>query len=380
MDQKKAIAYPEGQRLLYQSAIKAMPFNIIQSIGISAYLAYSIGIKPYIIIWLICQIILSLIRMMHSQYVIRQNAYLASSSKFHLNVFTALVTMSGLVWTSVYFFSLPYVQDAQLYVIVLTIGGLISAATVTLAIYYPAFIIFISVAFIPPIIHTYLEFNTLQAILATMWLIFLISLNMIGSANRNTLQRTLFLTEQNKQLAEDFQKLSITDPLTGLYNRRHFERSIEAMYLKAVNERKSLTMIAVDIDYFKLINDNLGHPFGDKFIIYTAEFLRYYLGAADTLIFRVGGDEFVTLIMDSSLTNIKKICAEIVQQFKKQPRFSYVNDKNAQIIDKISMSIGVVHRPATSSCTVEQIIEKADRSLYQSKNEGKNQIHYEECQ
>jgi len=162
---------------------------------------------------------------------------------------------------------------------------------------------------------------------------------------------------------------SIKDGLTGIFNRKAFD-----MYIKKIVERNTVTkapfsILLLDIDDFKKINDNFGHQTGDRVLVAMAQKCRGFIRSDDFLA-RYGGEEFVVVLPGASLRNaVKKgklICKEIAKA-----RYALEESKENTIIS-ITVSIGAsVHKKGD---TVETIIERADKALYVAKQAGKNRI------
>jgi diguanylate cyclase (GGDEF)-like protein len=165
------------------------------------------------------------------------------------------------------------------------------------------------------------------------------------------------LVKKNEMLS----KLAITDSLTGLYNSRHFHEQIkkEMSRLKRSPDRK-LSVIMIDIDHFKTLNDTLGHQMGDQILRSLGQIIRMCLRNDVDLPFRYGGDEFIILLPDTD-KNQACVAAERIQK-----QFSSV------AVGGTSLSIGIAE--ALASEPEESLIRRTDNALYQSKNEGRARI------
>ncbi|MDY6791218.1 MAG: GGDEF domain-containing protein [Thermodesulfobacteriota bacterium] len=162
---------------------------------------------------------------------------------------------------------------------------------------------------------------------------------------------------------------SVKDGLTGIYNRRAFD-----IYIRKLVERNTVTkapfsLLLLDIDDFKKINDNFGHQTGDRLLVATARKCKEFIRSDDFLA-RYGGEEFVVVLPGASLRNAAKkgkiICKEIAKA-----RYALEGSKEDTIIS-ITLSIGAsIHKKGD---TVETVIERADKALYAAKQSGKNRI------
>lgn len=179
------------------------------------------------------------------------------------------------------------------------------------------------------------------------------------------------ISDMRKKLYETSQKLdrlSKTDPLTGIYNRLQFNKVISSEMQSADQSNHLIALLFIDLDNFKIINDTYGHHFGDLLLIEVSKRLSSCLRTTD-FIARVGGDEFAIII--TKLDDVKD--AGIVAQ---------------KIIDKVSepyyienqvihtgASIGIACYP-TPKTTRENFLQNADKAMYQAKELGRNRYHY----
>ncbi|ARD21002.1 GGDEF domain-containing protein [Shewanella japonica] len=170
---------------------------------------------------------------------------------------------------------------------------------------------------------------------------------------------------QLKSANEQLEKLSQTDSLTQLFNRRHWQACFEKEYERYARYGESGSMIMIDIDNFKQINDKYGHPAGDKVIQSIAHILKQSLRETD-FAGRYGGEEFAVVLTNTNADESKYF----TERLRKKVETSQVVYKN-QII-KVTISIGV---NALSEQTKNSAswLAGADKALYQSKENGRNQ-------
>jgi diguanylate cyclase (GGDEF)-like protein len=174
---------------------------------------------------------------------------------------------------------------------------------------------------------------------------------------------------KNQQLKDSLQKLeqmAATDPLTGLYNRRHFGEVLERYFAESARYGKDLACIMCDLDGYKKLNDTLGHQFGDKILQVSAKIITWNLRVMDVAA-RYGGDEFVVLLPHAS--------AELAQSVGERIHSQFVFQMKSLVPSELSltMSMGissVLHnRPSHS----DLLVAMADEALYEAKHKGKNQ-------
>jgi diguanylate cyclase (GGDEF)-like protein/PAS domain S-box-containing protein len=158
---------------------------------------------------------------------------------------------------------------------------------------------------------------------------------------------------------------ALTDPLTGLHNRRGLEGRSEALHFRPGGAPVSQVWIMVDIDHFKRVNDTHGHEAGDEVLKAVAEALRSTARGAD-LVARFGGEEFVLVLPDTS--------AELAVRIAERLRLAIEalsTDVGGQII-RVTASFGVAQRAAQESQL--EVLERADTALYSSKKGGRNRV------
>jgi len=163
---------------------------------------------------------------------------------------------------------------------------------------------------------------------------------------------------------EKIQQLAITDPLTGIANRRAFKRGFAAMYERARRRQGAFSLIICDIDLFKRINDVYGHPFGDIVIQNVAGLLKEVVRTGD-LSARIGGEEFAILLEDTGLTGAMDV-AERLRIKVESLKLAYQGEPV-----RVTISLGVAVFP--QDCEVQDNLFKyADQALYQAKHKGRN--------
>ncbi len=169
----------------------------------------------------------------------------------------------------------------------------------------------------------------------------------------------------NARLFGEVQRLAITDPLTGLYNRRHFLEAAQIEFERSRRYNRPLSLMMLDLDEFKEINDTFGHLTGDQVLIRIAARSRDTLRGIDIL-GRFGGDEMVVLMPETELETAYQV-AERLRKNLCEPAIHV-----ADLFLKMSASIGIV--AADSDCPdLKALLARADQALYISKNNGRNQ-------
>lgn len=174
------------------------------------------------------------------------------------------------------------------------------------------------------------------------------------------------LRKMNKRLEE----LSITDQLTKIYNRRYFDEQLEVELQSAKENKKTLSVLIFDIDYFKKLNDTYGHAKGDEALKKIAKVLIQLSKDYEISSFRVGGEEFTIIFYNKEYKEVLKLIQEL--QFKiEQLR---IENKNSLIGDFVTISGGLVSLIPKAEDSIDSLMKIADDRLYIAKEQGRDKI------
>ncbi len=174
-------------------------------------------------------------------------------------------------------------------------------------------------------------------------------------------------TLYNAKLFQHAQRMSVTDHLTNLYNRRHFDEILDHEYFRAHRYRHSLSLSLIDIDNFKQINDTLGHPSGDLVLQQIANLLRKSTREVD-IVARYGGEEFALLLPDTSLEQAAILIERLRLTIQSH---SFVTARHKILL---TVSAGVAALEEGDTGTKEELIQHADESLLIAKKYGRNRV------
>ncbi len=169
---------------------------------------------------------------------------------------------------------------------------------------------------------------------------------------------------ENKKISLYFQNLSITDPLTKLYNRRYFFEKLHETFSLAKRKRRPIALLYLDLDHFKSINDTYGHKKGDEILISFANILKKNLRSYDTVA-RIGGEEIAVLIYDEPYDKVLKIAQKIKNTVQTIP---IANKKF------LTTSIGITYKIPSEIDTVDSLFIESDKALYRAKELGRNRV------
>jgi diguanylate cyclase (GGDEF)-like protein/PAS domain S-box-containing protein len=174
-------------------------------------------------------------------------------------------------------------------------------------------------------------------------------------------------TTEQVQLFHEVRELATRDPLTGLYNRRHFFELGEAEFARARRYQLSLSVLVLDIDCFKQVNDIYGHMAGDEVLQTVANVCRESLREVD-VVGRYGGDEFVILMPETDLAGVQHGAQRLCEQIADAP----VNVDGDTL--SVTVSMGVASIDGEYDIKLEKLVDRADRALLVAKKRGRNRV------
>jgi diguanylate cyclase (GGDEF)-like protein len=177
----------------------------------------------------------------------------------------------------------------------------------------------------------------------------------------------LALAIANLRLQQDLRTQSIRDPLTGLFNRRYLEASIERELARAARRNQRLALMMLDLDHFKRINDTFGHDAGDQILARFGQLL----GAAcrgEDIACRFGGEEFTAILVDCEPEMAQRRAEEL-----RQATAALEIVLRGQRLGPITVSIGIATFPAHGA-TPQTLITAADQALYAAKRDGRDRV------
>jgi diguanylate cyclase (GGDEF)-like protein len=192
----------------------------------------------------------------------------------------------------------------------------------------------------------------------------------VGKDEMGELQEAF--NEMSKEIASERVRLatqSSTDPMTGLFNVRRFRGQLTEEFFRARRYGRPLSLMMIDVDFFKTYNDKNGHPAGDELLKEIARILQRSVRGTD-LAARYGGEEFVVLLLETGLASAR-VVAEKVRKIIAETPFPF-REKMPE--GRVSVSIGVSAYPDSGPADEQNLISIADRALYAAKAEGRNRV------
>ncbi len=181
------------------------------------------------------------------------------------------------------------------------------------------------------------------------------------------------LESSNAQLEEsnrELQRLSSLDGLTGIANRRQFDKVLEQEWQRALRNCGELSLIMIDIDFFKLFNDTYGHQAGDDCLRAVAHALDRVVHRPSDIVARYGGEEFAAILPETNAAGALRVAEKMRETIERLN----MRHETSKVSDRISLSIGVATATPRGSENPDMLLSAADGALYQAKHDGRNRV------
>lgn len=181
--------------------------------------------------------------------------------------------------------------------------------------------------------------------------------------------KTVLATRVNITDKKRMEQLSVTDDLTGLYNRRYFNEFIELEVQRAQRDQRAMSVAMLDIDFFKKVNDTYGHQYGDEVLKQLSKELKLNFHRASDFVFRIGGEEFIIISAFKDETKFR----DYLEAFREQIQALNIENEQAPL-KVVTISIGCIYARAEQKLGSEEIFKRVDDLLYLAKDNGRNRV------
>jgi two-component system cell cycle response regulator len=179
------------------------------------------------------------------------------------------------------------------------------------------------------------------------------------------------VNDQLRVMVQEGFKAAVTDPLTGLYNRRYAMTHLCQQFQRATQGQTVLALFVLDLDFFKRVNDNYGHAAGDQVLRRVAKLLRHLTRASD-MVARIGGEEFLVVLPDASA----EIAGNIAERVSSMIRHLKIGPDLIEITASIGVNLRYNAAQTHAHLTAQELLEQADQALYRAKALGRNRVSY----
>ncbi|MBB6480556.1 sensor domain-containing diguanylate cyclase [Spirochaeta isovalerica] len=190
------------------------------------------------------------------------------------------------------------------------------------------------------------------------------------SLDMNRVDEIGTLSRGINSFSNELRELATTDSLTGLNNRHLMDTLMPGIWNIMSRDRSEITIILMDIDYFKKYNDTYGHQAGDRCLKEVGAILKSSIRRSSDMVIRYGGEEFLLILPATPISGGLMIANKIQERLEKKS----LEHKSSEIYRRVTMSLGISSGFPNSDNNLDQLIEQADSALYESKEAGRNRI------
>jgi len=272
---------------------------------------------------------------------------------------------------------------AKMFIFILLIG-VGAAAIPMLGVFQSVMIGFQVPSTIPFVVYVAIVLGDRGILLILMFGLYLVAIMVSVRRMGDSLSESLSLQYENTQMVsslsesnqelqfanEKLETLTLEDSLTGLHNRRYFEMQLESEWKRETREQNVLTLMVIDIDYFKLYNDTYGHAEGDVCLKKVSQVLQSCLNRSADIIARIGGEEFVVMLPSVEV----KGALTLAQQMREQLQAAALTHATSPLCENVTVSIGIASVIPGDNVTALGLFKAADKALYKAKAKGRNQV------
>lgn len=358
--------HPKLVEIVVEQTPRAMIAMLIVS---SAYVFIFIKYIPLLIllVWVVFQIFLAASRFynikMFKKHLSQQSIKGVKNNK---TLFIALNIFQAVMWTTSSILVSIYAPPPFELVSFVMIIGIITAAALSMSSLYKAYLVFFFSMIIPQIIIMLYHGEHQHISIVIFTSIYIPATILLSKAILNSRISSIEAHDELEEKAGELHTLSTIDSLTKIYNRGYFFALSNDIFLISEREKKKVSLLMLDIDHFKKINDNHGHQTGDFVLEHLAKKIKKLMRKSD-IFARIGGEEFAILLNNTSLKRAK-IIADKVRSTVEDSVFSH----NSVPI-KITLSIGISELNE-NNCSIEDLYKQADEQLYRAKENGRNRV------
>jgi diguanylate cyclase (GGDEF)-like protein len=369
--------YAEQVRIIYSQTPTAVIGGVISG-SLFAWIFKGIVDNTTLIIWLLTLLTVLLVRTPSYFLFKRKNPSEEEIAPWG-TAFLIMTVIHGSVWGAASWLFMSHEQPVYLVIVALWMVGMSAAAISAYSAYYRAMLAFFLPVMLPAIAHLFLIHEGLGTPLGLALILYIVVVLRaaipINTAIVDSIRLNFELEKEievRKKAEEKLRELAQQDGLTGLANRRHFDSVLEREVLCAERERYPLSLIMIDIDYFKAFNDTYGHQAGDECLRQVSNAVQKTLKRPADLAARYGGEELAVILpyTDQEEVDImaKKIRDAIIACAIPH------SDSQIEEVDYVTISAGVATFAKDDRGTSEGIISIADGRLYQAKEKGRNRV------
>ena len=318
-----------------------------------------------LLFWTVAQVLFIVLRFKNSNSLKRyiQNGD-EKQTKRYITYFFILLIYSSFVWGTAVYLSLLYAPLNYELISFIMILGITTAGILSLSSILHAYLMYFLLMLIPLFLRMIYIGDRIHIILAIFLFIYIVVIVLLSKSMYKNRIKSIHNQESLQKSIEELHKLSITDSLTKIYNRRYFFEAGENLIEIAKRESKPISLLMLDIDYFKNVNDTYGHQAGDTVLIELTKAINSMVRKSD-IFARIGGEEFALVLHNTS----KQGAVIIANKIRKTVQNHHFKHDNIDIAVTISVGVSSLNSDYND---LDALYKDADVKLYEAKRVGRN--------
>jgi len=285
----------------------------------------------------------------------------------HSKYFFIALMISSFLWNISVIAGVVYAPYPYELLTLLMMVGIITGGVLSIASLYYMYIVYFFLMMIPHLLILLLYADGIHFAAAAFIIVYMPMILLLTKSIYNDQLENILMNESLQNSVNELHTLSITDSLTNIYNRRYFFDVAQNNITLSKRNKTPLTLLMIDIDYFKNVNDTYGHQAGDIVLISLTKKLKNSIRESDILA-RVGGEEFAILLYNTSHSDAKNIAEKLRQNVEDM----HITYEDVVIPISVSIGIGKLDKDNTS---IEALYKEADNNLYKAKENGRNRVN-----
>jgi diguanylate cyclase (GGDEF)-like protein len=296
----------------------------------------------------------------------------ARARQWHTEILIG-VALSGAAWGAAGYLLFDLSDVVNQSFLAFVIAGMCAGAIVSLSAFFEAAATFLVLSLLPFFLRLLQSLNSDTAVMAIMVILYLSLMLVFARRVNSTVITGLEMTYLRSEAEATIERQALYDALTGLPNRRLLQDRLNQAVARCRRKGRQAALLFLDLDYFKRVNDSLGHSIGDELLTEVAQRISKLLREEDTAA-RLGGDEFVALITDID-GNVDQVISLVRRRGEELRRaIEAPMDLSGNEVH-ITVSIGVSLLPADTD-NIDDLLKHADTAMYRAKDEGRNTLRF----
>ncbi len=357
-ENRRAYLFAESVAYVFQDPVGSLLTNMSCGVLMCALLLPAVPGR-ILLYWLIALLVATLFRVMLSRRYYRAGG---RPVRFWYRAYAAGTLVSAMVWGASALLFFTGETEFQIY-LVAVLAGVVAGAGHSQAPFARIYCAYTAVV-ISPVAFQFLLKGKAQYFSYSAALLFLI---VALVANSRRIHRILIASIH---LRYDMRKMAITDGLTMLFNRRHFDDMLEKEWKRALRRKSEISLLMIDVDHFKRYNDIYGHPSGDECLRRLSEVIRSCIHRPADLAARYGGEEFAVILPETPCAGAKTVAEHV----RRQIQDLHIPHRENPAEEVITVSVGISTRIPSSGKGPESLVRTADEALYEAKRLGRNRV------